>query len=126
ATSAARAVLAVMEAEDAPARAAAAGDRLAERLRKLAGVVEVRGRGLIVGVELPADRPAADVAAAALARGLLVNPVQPTTLRLLPSLLVTDGEVDEAVAILADVLLAGPGGRPQQALIGTPPKEAGL
>ncbi len=104
ATSAARAVLAVMEAEDAPRRAAAAGERLAEGLRKLPGVVEVRGRGLILGVELPADRLAADVASAALAAGLLVNPVQPTTLRFLPSLLITDGEIDEAVAILGELL----------------------
>ena len=104
ATSAARAVLAVMEAEDAPARAARAGARLAAGMAALPGVVDVRGSGLLLGVELPPSRPAGAVAAAALASGLLVNPVQPTTLRLLPSLLVTDDEIDEAVAILGGVL----------------------
>ena len=103
AASAARAVLAVLEDEDAPARAAAAGARLAAGLRSIPGVAEVRGWGLLLGAELR-DRPAAEVAAAALAAGLLVNPVQPTTLRLVPSLLVTDDEIDECVAILAGVL----------------------
>jgi len=103
AASAARAVLAVMEAEDVPARAERAGARLATALTKLPGVVEVRGMGLILGAEL-ADKTAPDVARAALAAGLLVNPVAPTTVRLLPSLLVTDDEIDEAVTILESVL----------------------
>ena len=103
AASAARAVLEVMEAEDVPARAERAGARLATALTKLPGVVEVRGMGLILAAEL-GDKKAPDVARAALAAGLLVNPVAPTTLRLLPSLLVTDEEIDEAVAILESVL----------------------
>jgi predicted acetylornithine/succinylornithine family transaminase len=103
AASAARAVLAVMEAEDVPARAERAGARLAAGLAKLPGVVDVRGMGLILAAEL-GERPARDVAAAALDAGLLVNPVAPTTLRLLPSLLVTDAEIDEALAILERVL----------------------
>jgi acetylornithine/N-succinyldiaminopimelate aminotransferase len=44
------------------------------------------------------------VAQAALDQGLVVNAVTPTALRLAPSLLITDDEIDEAVAILADVL----------------------
>ena len=103
AASAAQAVLAVMEAEDVPARAERGGARLAAGLAKLPGVVEVRGMGLILGAEL-GDRRARDVAAAALGAGLLVNPVAPTTLRLLPSLLVTDAEIDEALGILESVL----------------------
>ena len=39
--------------------------------------------------------------AAALARGLVVNAVTPTALRLAPSLLITEAELDEAVALLA-------------------------
>jgi acetylornithine/N-succinyldiaminopimelate aminotransferase len=104
AASAARAVLGVMEAEDAPARAERAGARLAAGLTKLPGVVEVRGMGLMLGAELGSGRAAPDVAAAALAAGLLVNPVAPTTLRFLPPLLVTDAEIDEARAILGRVL----------------------
>jgi predicted acetylornithine/succinylornithine family transaminase len=103
AASAARAVLTVMKAEDVPARAERAGARLAAGLAKLPGVVEVRGIGLILGAEL-GERPAGDVAGAALGAGLLVNPVAPTTLRLLPSLLVADAEIDEALGILEAVL----------------------
>ncbi len=103
ATSAARAVLKVMEEEDVPARAAAGGARLAAGLRSIPGVAEVRGWGLLLGAELR-HRPAAEVAAAALRAGLLVNPVQPTTLRFVPSLLVTDDEIDECVGILGRVL----------------------
>ncbi|TML61326.1 MAG: acetylornithine transaminase [Actinobacteria bacterium] len=103
ATAAARAVLQVMEDEDVPARAAAAGARLASALAALAGVKEVRGLGLLVGAELE-SADAREVAAAALAAGLVVNPVSERALRLAPSLLVADDEVDAAVAILAKVL----------------------
>jgi acetylornithine/N-succinyldiaminopimelate aminotransferase len=103
AAAAARATLAVMEAEDVPARATRAGRRLAEGLAGLPGVASVRGRGLLLAAEL-AERPANDVAAAALAAGLVVNAVTPTAIRLAPSLLVTDDEIDEALAVLEGIL----------------------
>src|SRR5439155_486622 len=56
-----------------------------------------------VGAELE-SADAREVAAAALAAGLVVNPVSERALRLAPSLLVADDEVDAAVAILAKVL----------------------
>jgi acetylornithine/succinyldiaminopimelate/putrescine aminotransferase len=103
ATAAARAVLEVMEAEDVPARAERAGRRLKSGLETLPRVTGVRGMGLLLAAELD-GRPSAPIVAAALEAGLLVNPVTPTALRLAPSLLVADEEIDEAVAILADVL----------------------
>ncbi len=103
ATAAARAVLAVMEAEDVPGRAVHAGTRLRRGLAALAGVASVRGMGLLLAAEL-VSRPAPDVALAALARGLVVNAVTPTAIRLAPSLLVGDDEIDEALRILAAVL----------------------
>jgi predicted acetylornithine/succinylornithine family transaminase len=103
ATSAARAVLSVMEAEDAPGRAAKAGQRLMDALADLPGVQAVRGLGLLIAVELDGiDAKAA--ADAALEAGLVINAVTPTALRLAPPLLVSDDEVDEGVAILAQVL----------------------
>jgi acetylornithine/N-succinyldiaminopimelate aminotransferase len=104
ATAAARAVLEVMEAEDVPARAARAGTRLGEGLAAIPGVAAVRGLGLLVAAELDPDRPAAAVATAALEAGLVVNAVTGSALRLAPSLLVSDAEIDEAVSILAKVL----------------------
>jgi acetylornithine/N-succinyldiaminopimelate aminotransferase len=103
AAAAARATLAVMEAEDVPARARRAGARLAEGLAELPGVTSVRGRGLLLAAELD-GRPSKDVNAAALARGLVVNAVTPTAIRLAPSLLVADAELDQALAILEAVL----------------------
>ncbi len=103
AAAAARATLAVMEAEDVPARANRAGALLREGLTAMAGVTSVRGRGLLLAAEL-ADVPAKDVADAALDRGLVINAVTPTAIRLAPSLLVTDDEVDEALAVLEGIL----------------------
>lgn len=105
ATAAARATLAVMEAEDVPARAAAAGARLAAGLGRLPGVVAVRGLGLLLAAEL-AGAGARRVTDDALDRGLVVNAVTPSAIRLAPPLLVSDAEIDEALAILGEVLAA--------------------
>ena len=103
ALSAVRATLQVMEEEDVCARAARAGERLAGGLARLPGVRQVRGAGLLLGAALAAAA-APDVVAAALGRGLLVNAVRPDTVRLVPSLLVSDAEVDEAVELLGAAL----------------------
>ena len=103
ATAAARAVLAVMEAEDVPARAERAGERLRTGALALPGVRGVRGLGLLLAVEL-VDAEAQDVVARLLELGAIVNAVTPTALRLAPSLLITDDEVDQAVALLAEAL----------------------
>jgi predicted acetylornithine/succinylornithine family transaminase len=104
AAAAARAVLAVMEQEDVPARATAAGARLAAALEALPGVTSVRGLGLLLAAELGPGGDARAVVAAALAGGLVVNAVSPTAIRLAPSLLVSDEEIDLAVSILAGAL----------------------
>ncbi len=103
AAAAARATLATMEAEDAPARAAAAGARLVAGLGRLPGVVSVRGLGLLLAAEL--DGPhARRVTDDALDRGLVINAVTPTAIRLAPPLLVSDAETDEALSMLGKVL----------------------
>ena len=104
AASAARAVLAEMERLDVPTRAAQAGERLAAGLVALPGVVAVRGMGLLIAAELDTARSAKAVAAAALAAGLVVNPVTDSALRFEPSLLVSDEEIDEALLILRAAL----------------------
>jgi predicted acetylornithine/succinylornithine family transaminase len=103
AASAARAVLQVMQDEDVPTRAAKAGERLTNALGDVAGVTAVRGLGLLlaVGVE---PGTAKDVADALLDEGLVVNAVSPDALRLAPSLLVSDDEIDEAVELIRKVL----------------------
>jgi predicted acetylornithine/succinylornithine family transaminase len=101
---AALAVLDVMEREDVPRRAVAAGKRLTEALTAIPGVAGVRGAGLLLAVELAPGTNAADVAGRCLDAGLVVNAVTPTALRLAPPLLVTDDEIDAAVAVLQEVL----------------------
>jgi acetylornithine/N-succinyldiaminopimelate aminotransferase len=107
---AALATLEVMEAEAVPERAAIAGARLAAGLEALPGVASVRGLGLLLAAELAApDRGPLDAkaaAAACLERGLVVNAVTPTALRFAPPLLVSEADVDEAVAITAKALAA--------------------
>ncbi|MDQ1449240.1 MAG: acetylornithine/N-succinyldiaminopimelate aminotransferase [Actinomycetota bacterium] len=101
---AALAVLDVMERERVPERAARAGARLVESLAKLDGVEEVRGAGLLIAAELAPALDAKDIAQRCLDRGLVVNAVTPTALRFAPPLLVSDAEIDEAVARVADAL----------------------
>jgi acetylornithine/succinyldiaminopimelate/putrescine aminotransferase len=103
AAAAARAVLAVMEAEDVPARAQRAGERLTRGVTALAGVKEVRGLGLLLAVELD-GHDAPGVAARLLADGVIVNAITPTALRLAPSLLISDEELDVALVALTEVL----------------------
>jgi len=106
ACAAALAVVETVEEEGLTGRAAAAGALLAGGLRQLGGrtgaITEVRGMGLLVACDL--DREAAPVVEACRERGLLVNAVQPRTLRLAPPLIVSAEEVRAALAILAEVL----------------------
>ena len=103
ATAAARAVLAVMEAEDVPTRAERAGRRITEGALALPGVREVRGLGLLLALELDGHDSKA-VAARLLELGAIVNAVTPTAVRLAPSLLITDDEIDHALTLLAEAL----------------------
>lgn len=103
ATAAARAVLAEMEAQDVPARAVRAGQRLTEGTLALDGVKEVRGLGLLIAIELE-GRDAKAVAARLMELGVIVNAITPTALRLAPSLLITDDEIDIAIARLKEAL----------------------
>ncbi len=80
----------------------AAGERLRTGLAALPAVLEVRGAGLLLGCEL--DRPAGPVVAAALEAGLVVGSAGAHVLRLTPPLVVEPAHVDEALAILGEVL----------------------
>jgi predicted acetylornithine/succinylornithine family transaminase len=97
-------VLEVMQRENVPARATRAAARLCEQLTKLDRVVAVRGVGLLVAAELAAGFDAKEVAQTCLELGLVVNAVTPTALRFAPPLLVSDAEIDAAIAIVDKVL----------------------
>jgi predicted acetylornithine/succinylornithine family transaminase len=85
------------------ARVRELGMRLEESLRELPGVLDVRGRGLMVAADI--DRPAADVVRRALEeQRLVINATGPQTLRFLPPLVIEQRHVDDAVALLAPLL----------------------
>ena len=79
------------------------GGRLSEGLAGIDAVAEVRGRGLMLGVRLRGV-DAREAASRALEEGLIVNPIGADTLRFLPPLVIGEGEVEEALAVLARVL----------------------
>jgi acetylornithine/N-succinyldiaminopimelate aminotransferase len=87
--------LAIIEDEGLVERAATIGQKIREgiaaNLAGVAGVKEIRGKGLMIGIEL--DRPCGDLVVRALAAGLLINVTAETVVRLLPPLNLKDAEV---------------------------------
>jgi acetylornithine/N-succinyldiaminopimelate aminotransferase len=103
---AALAVLDILEQGRLAERAAELGEALLERLRRaldgVPGVVEIRGRGLIIGVLL--DRPCGELTERALGLGLLINVTAERVVRLLPPLILSDAEALVLVERLGTVI----------------------
>lgn len=100
------AVLDTMAAEDIPARAHQIGTYFREALVREAGglpiVKEIRGLGLMLGIEL--TQQGADVVKRCLEQGLLINCTMGNVLRLLPPLTISEAECDEGARILGTIL----------------------
>lgn len=97
---AALATLKVLDEEGLLENAATMGHLLQEELRKVMPFARVRGRGLMVGAELPFD--CGEVVAKARDLGLLVNVTAKRVVRLLPPLNVTEEEVQAAAEIVGE------------------------
>tara|TARA_B000000441_G_scaffold118694_1_gene92057 strand:- start:233 stop:1441 length:1209 start_codon:yes stop_codon:yes gene_type:complete len=107
ATSAARAVLRIMEAIDAPSLAREAGDQLMGKLLQVPNVTDTRGLGLLIAAEIDTEQvgmTGPEIALACLKAGLVVNGISPTAIRLAPPLTVSTDEIDEAMEKLSVVL----------------------
>jgi acetylornithine/N-succinyldiaminopimelate aminotransferase len=104
ATAVVSAVIDEMRRIDAPGLAAKRGEYFSTRLKELPGVASVRGRGLLIAAELADGRDAKVAYSALLERGLVTNAVTPTSLRFAPPLTVSEAELDEAVAMVAEVV----------------------
>ena len=76
--------------------------RLEQLKKKFPMIIEVRGIGLMIGMELSV--PAAGIVVRALEKGLLLNVAQDTVLRFVPPLIVTPAEIDEMLQILEGIL----------------------
>jgi predicted acetylornithine/succinylornithine family transaminase len=98
--------LSVMEDEGVLTRVRASGHRLRERLEGIAAgfieAIEVRGEGLMFGLELKV--PGRPIVEAALKRGVMLNCVQGNVLRFLPPLILTEAQVDHAMDVLDAVM----------------------
>ncbi len=100
-------VLDIMEREGLPERAAALGARMLAGFKdKLDGchaVADIRGKGLMLGVELKQD--ATPIRDAALQEGVFVNVTKETTIRMLPPLILSDEQADTIVNTIAEIIL---------------------
>ena len=82
------------------------GVYLMQELALIPGVAEVRGAGLLLGIELE-NLKAADIAKALQNEGVLVNAANATTIRLAPALIVTDAQLKKFVSIFKKVMSDG-------------------
>ncbi|HKL26758.1 MAG TPA: acetylornithine transaminase [Desulfuromonadales bacterium] len=111
--SAALAAMRTLVEDDLLNRCMRMGDYLRGRLEDLCGrydfAREVRGRGLILGMELTIE--GAEIVKQCLQKGLLINCTMGKVLRFVPPLIVSRAEIDEAIAILDGVLAGQPESR---------------
>ncbi|MEF9996587.1 MAG: aminotransferase class III-fold pyridoxal phosphate-dependent enzyme, partial [Burkholderiaceae bacterium] len=100
--------LAIVEQEQLLANAHAMGERikagLAAGLQGVAGLKEIRGQGLMLGIEL--NRPCGELLKRALEAGLLISVTADSVVRLLPALNLSAAEADQIVALLVPLIRA--------------------
>jgi predicted acetylornithine/succinylornithine family transaminase len=101
---AALAALAVIDDPELLRRVGTLGERFRAGLAEIDEIIEVRGRGLMVGVTLAEGLDAGEVAARALDRGLVLNVPGEGMLRFLPPLVISEADVDRALAVVVDSL----------------------
>ena len=106
ACAAALATLDIIENDHLMANAVAMGDFITERFRTalaaVAGVREIRNKGLMIGIEL--EQPCDDLVLSALAAGLLINVTNDNVIRLLPPLIIRRAEAEQLVALLSPLI----------------------
>jgi acetylornithine aminotransferase len=106
AASAALAVLKTIRDDDLIERAAQLGQQMltgfTRRLAPVAGVVDIRGQGLMLGIEL--DRPCAELMLQALTHKLLINVTADKVVRLLPPLIISETQADEIVSRVSELI----------------------
>ena len=106
ACAAALATITTLQDENLSARAAVLGDRIIAgfkaELEGIEHVVDIRGKGCMIGIEL--NKPCKSLFAKAMAAGLVINVTDDSVIRLLPPFIMTDAEADQVVDILAPLI----------------------
>lgn len=77
-------------------------DRLNDQLRDISGVVQIRGQGLIVGIELAV--PCTDLVKTALNKKLLINVTSDKVVRLLPAFVMQQSEAEQVVDTMCSLI----------------------
>lgn len=100
------AVIRTITEEELPARAAHLGERMLQKFRTslagVNGVADIRGCGLMIGIQLSEDCP--ELVERAKEAGILINVTAGNTIRLLPPLIISDEQADEIVRIVVDLI----------------------
>jgi len=102
-TAASLAVIEFIEAKDILAKVQRQGAYLIQELAMIEGVKELRGAGLLIGIELETLK-ASDVVNALRENGVLANAANESTIRLSPALIVSDSQIDKFIAIFRKVM----------------------
>jgi acetylornithine/N-succinyldiaminopimelate aminotransferase len=102
-TAAGLAAIKFIESQKILKKVEAQGNYLIQELALIPGVTEVRGAGLLLGIELETLK-AADIATAMREAGVLVNAANATTIRIAPALIVTDAQIKKFVATFRKVI----------------------
>ena len=102
-TAAGLAVIKFIEAQEILSKVEKQGAHLMQELALIPGVKEVRGAGLLLGIELDSIK-AAVVADAMRGAGVLVNAANPTTIRIAPALIVSDTQINRFLTIFRKVI----------------------
>jgi acetylornithine aminotransferase len=102
-TSAALAVIETIESKKILKKVQRQGRSLIQELALIPGVLQVRGAGLLIGIELVSVN-SQEITQKLLARGVLVNAANATTIRIAPALIVSDAQIKKFVSIFREVL----------------------
>lgn len=102
-TAAGLAAIKFIESQKILKKVEAQGNYLIQELALIPGVTEVRGAGLLLGIELETLK-ATDIATAMREAGVLVNAANATTIRIAPALIVTDAQIKKFVATFRKVI----------------------
>jgi acetylornithine aminotransferase len=102
-TAAGLAAIEFIETRDILSRVQKQGEHLIQELALIPGVKEVRGAGLLLGIELESLK-ASNVSDAMREAGVLVNAANATTIRIAPALIVTDAQITKFISIFRKVI----------------------
>jgi len=102
-TAAGLAAIKYIEAQEILSKVEKQGAHLMQELALIRGVKEVRGAGLLLGIELESLK-ASDVSDAMRAAGVLVNAANATTIRIAPALIVTDAQINKFISLFRKVV----------------------